>query len=137
MYEIKSDIGRFTFSENSPNRTSTQNGGHQIAMRFLIEISENGFTKLQPVPARMGMPEASGLLGISKTDLAYLTSQGELEIIGNPERNQEKFLCAEDVLTKSRDKRWLSKKCLNMIITIERRGDCQGIDFAPSSFQII
>ena len=78
-------------------------------MRFLIEISENGFTKLQPVPARMGMAEASALLGISKTDLAHLTAEGEVEVIGRPERNQEKFLCAEDVLAKARDKRWLQR----------------------------
>jgi hypothetical protein len=34
-------------------------------MRFLVEISENGFTKLSPVPARMIMAQASALLGIS------------------------------------------------------------------------
>lgn len=78
-------------------------------MRFLIEISENGFTKLSPVPARMSMAQASALLGISKTDLSYLCSERELEVLGTPERNQERFLCAEDVLDKARDKRWLAR----------------------------
>jgi len=36
-------------------------------MRFLIEISENGFTKMSPVPARMSMTQTSALLGISRT----------------------------------------------------------------------
>jgi len=70
-------------------------------MTFLVEISENGFTKLLPVPARLSTSEASEILGISKTDLAHLIAEGELTILGNPERNQEKFLCADDVLGKA------------------------------------
>ena len=49
-------------------------------MKFLVEITENGFTKVCPVPARMGMGEASSILGISKTDLVYLCATGELEV---------------------------------------------------------
>jgi len=71
-------------------------------MRFLIEITENGFTKVSPIPARMG-------IGISKTDLAHLCATGELELIGEPERNQERFLFADDVLDKARDKGWLKR----------------------------
>jgi hypothetical protein len=78
-------------------------------MKFLIEITENGFTKVSPVPARMGMAEASALLGISKTDLAHLCAPGELELIGEPERNQERFLYADDVLERARDKGWLNR----------------------------
>ncbi len=78
-------------------------------MKFLVEITENGFTKICPVPARMGMSEASAILGISKTDLAHLCATGELEVIGEPERNQEKFLFADDVLEKARDKGWLRR----------------------------
>jgi hypothetical protein len=78
-------------------------------MKFLIEITENGFTKVSPVPARMGMAEASALLGISKTDLAHLCATGELELIGEPERNQERFLYADDVLERARDKGWLNR----------------------------
>lgn len=78
-------------------------------MRFLVEISENGFSKVSPVPARMSMAQASALLGISKTDVSYLCSERELEVLGTPERNQERFLCAEDVLDKARDKRWLAR----------------------------
>jgi hypothetical protein len=78
-------------------------------MKFLIEITENGFTKVSPVPARMGMGEASALLGISKTDLAHLCATGELELIGKPERNQERFLYADDVFDKARDKGWLTR----------------------------
>jgi hypothetical protein len=75
-------------------------------MKFLIEITENGFTKVSPVPARMGMAEASATLGISKTHLCAI---GELEVLGKPERNQEKYVCAEDVLSKARDKGWLTR----------------------------
>lgn len=78
-------------------------------MRFLIEISENGFTKLSPVPARMSMAQASALLGISKTDVSFLCGEGELMLLGSPERNQERFLCAEELLEKARDKRWLAR----------------------------
>jgi hypothetical protein len=78
-------------------------------MKFLVEITENGFTKVSPVPARMGMAEASATLGISKTDLAHLCAIGELEVLGKPERNQEKYVCAEDVLSKARDKGWLTR----------------------------
>jgi hypothetical protein len=78
-------------------------------MKFLVEITENGFTKVSPVPARMGMGEASAILGISKTDLAHLCATGELEVIGEPERNQERFLFADDVLEKARDKGWLRR----------------------------
>ncbi len=78
-------------------------------MKFLVEITENGFTKVSPVPARMGMGEASSILGVSKTDLAHLCSIGELELIGDPARNQERFVCAEDVLNKARDKGWLKR----------------------------
>ena len=78
-------------------------------MKFLVEISENGFTKLEPVPARMSMAQASALLGISRTDMSHLVALGELDIIGSPERNQERFLCAEDILAKARDKRWLAR----------------------------
>jgi hypothetical protein len=55
------------------------------------------------------MGEASAILGISKTDLAYLCSTGELEMIGKPERNQERFLYADDIFDKARDKRWLTR----------------------------
>jgi hypothetical protein len=78
-------------------------------MRFLVEITENGFTKVSPIPARMGMSEASAILGICKTDLAHLCATGELEVIGKPERNQEKYLFADDVLEKARDKGWLKR----------------------------
>lgn len=78
-------------------------------MKFLVEISENGFTKLEPVPARMNMSHASALLGISRTDLSHLVAIGELDLIGCPERNQERFLCADDILTKARNKRWLAR----------------------------
>ena len=78
-------------------------------MRFLIEISENGFTKMSPVPARMSMTQTSALLGISRTDVGHLCAGGELKVLGSPERNQEKFFCAEDVLEKAQDKRWLAK----------------------------
>lgn len=78
-------------------------------MRFLIEISDNGFTKMNPVPARMSMAQVSALLGISRTDVGHLCAEGELQVLGSPERNQEKFLCAEDVLAKAQDKRWLAR----------------------------
>ena len=78
-------------------------------MKFLVEITENGFTKVSPVPARMGMGEAAAILGISKTDLSHLCANGELELIGEPERNQERYLCADDVLEKARDKTWLKR----------------------------
>jgi hypothetical protein len=78
-------------------------------VKFLIEITENGFTKVSPIPARMGMSEASSILGISKTDLAHLCSTGELELIGEPERNQERYLYANDVLERARDKGWLKR----------------------------
>ena len=78
-------------------------------MRFLVEITENGFTKVSPVPARMGMGEASSILGISKTDLTHLCAIGEMEVIGEPERNQERYLYADDVLSKARDKGWLQR----------------------------
>jgi hypothetical protein len=78
-------------------------------MKFLVEITENGFTKVSPVPARIGMAEASALLGISKTDLAHLCATGELDLIGEPERNQERFLYADDVLERARDKGWLKR----------------------------
>ncbi len=78
-------------------------------MKFLVEISENGFTKLEPVPARMNMSQASALLGISRTDMSHLVAVGEFDLIGSPERNQERFLCAEDILTKARNKRWLAR----------------------------
>jgi len=73
-------------------------------MKFLVEITENGFTKVSPVPARMGMGEAAAILGISKTDLSHLCATGELELIGEPERNQERYLYADDVLERARDK---------------------------------
>ena len=78
-------------------------------MKFLIEITENGFIKVSPIPARMGMGEASCIMGISKTDLAHLCSTGELELIGEPERNQERYLYADDVLERARDKGWLKR----------------------------
>jgi len=78
-------------------------------MKFLVEITENGFTKVSPIPARMGMGEASSILGISKTDLAHLCSTGELELIGKPERNQERYLYAEDILERARDRGWLKR----------------------------
>ncbi len=78
-------------------------------MKFLVEITENGFTKVGPVPARMGMGEASHLLGISKTDLAHLCAIGELDVVGDPERNQERYLFADDIFDKARDKGWLKR----------------------------
>ena len=78
-------------------------------MKFLVEITENGFTKVTPIPARMGMGETSAILGISKTDLAQLCATGELELIGEPERNQERYLYADDVLERARNKGWLKR----------------------------
>ena len=78
-------------------------------MKFLVEITENGFTKVTPVPARMTMGQASALMGISKTDLTHLCAVEELELIGEPERNQEKYLFADDVFSKAQDKSWLHR----------------------------
>lgn len=78
-------------------------------MKFLVEITENGFTKVTPVPARMTMGQASALLGISKTDLAHLCGNSELELIGDPVRNQERYLFADDVLGRAKDKSWLHR----------------------------
>ena len=64
---------------------------------------------MNPVPARMSMAQASALLGISRTDVGHLCAEGELQVLGSPERNQEKFFCAEDVLAKAQDKRWLAR----------------------------
>jgi hypothetical protein len=88
-------------------------------VRFLIEITENGFTKVSPVPARMGMGETSAILGISKTDLAHLCATGELELIGEPERNQERYLFADDVLDKARDRGWL-KRITNALYALHK-----------------
>ena len=78
-------------------------------MKFLVEITENGFTKVIPVPARMTMAQASALLGISKTDLTHLCTTAELELIGEPVRNQERYLFADEVLGKAQDKGWLNR----------------------------
>lgn len=78
-------------------------------MKFLVEITENGFTKVTIVPARMGSGEASAILGISKTDFAHLCTIGELDVIGDPERNQERYFFADDIFDKARDKGWLKR----------------------------
>jgi hypothetical protein len=78
-------------------------------MKFIVEILDHGLVKLSPLPARLTLQEVSRMLGIHSDDVSFLTRENELEALGRPERNQEKFFNAEEIYRKSQDAKWLNR----------------------------
>jgi hypothetical protein len=78
-------------------------------MKFVVELTDHGLVKLSPLPARLTAHEVSRLLGVHYDDVAHLVREGELETLGRPEKNQEKFFEAAEIYRKAQDVRWLHR----------------------------
>jgi hypothetical protein len=94
------------------------------SMKYIVEITDHGFVKMMPLPARLTAVEVSRLLGIHREDVVYLARAKALITFGNPRRNQEKFFVADEILAKSQNKKWLGKVTQMIYGEHRRRNGC-------------
>lgn len=74
---------------------------------FLLARTDAGEIRQITVPARMGMDEAVKVLGRTEDQLAILARHHLLPVLGEPERNEKKWLFRSEVLAMKADPHWL------------------------------